>query len=556
MSQSEVTLKLSCQNNAAQLAVVDGDYKVVASGVSPFETKLAPGIYSLRARVGDAIKERVEVLRADEPVYQFQLDSPQFQSAIPILGTSTHHEYQDQTPKQFTSNRPQVVLGQQSSFVLYVRDVSRTNFNITPGQRSVYEANFDGFGLLRTDGTELVDFDIAAHKDVDNGYVGAQIQIDPGAYVLAWRHRQERWCMPINAVAGFSAQIYLRLQPTSTDSPAMRPDFRSASYVFDAKNTGFDPMRSDLNALESVRLAFERGRNVVEAPVMRQMLSDKFDNPMLGLYAAHLLLADERRDLALLEEVIRNTAGLLGKTFPDVVALAWGYEKRTQRRPQGFDDRPWPELLQELQGPPLLMRSWDLLVACAQEVAPGEASRLPALSVAADLVAAGIYLVWQTRFPRKPTEIAATTRIPLPRPVSNDLGLVLAQTSITSRSFDFAAKTVDRVLGPLGIGVKSLKITASEIRKTEEAAAALQSLARKYDWSERLDRFIAADANLSQFTGLQRDLMTVLRQASADRQILRGLDDRFVTALIASNRIPIETLAQALEGLDQAAVAA
>jgi hypothetical protein len=558
LSQSEVTLKMTCANAAAQLAVVDGDFKIVAFGFSPFETKIAPGIYSLQARVGDAIKERIEVLRPETLVHQFQLDAPEFQSAIPILGTSTHHEYQQDTPRRFTNNQPQVVLGQGSAFVLYVRDSSRSNFtDFTQDQRSVYQANFSGFRLLRTDGTELVDFDMAAHKDFDAGYIGALIQIDPGPYVLAWQQRRERWCMPVNAAADFSAQIYLRLQSPSHDDFVMRPDFGGVSYVFDRKYAGFDPMRSDLNALESVRLAFERGRNVVETPIMRMMLSDKFENPMLGLYAAHLLLADANRDQSLLNEVIKNTTRMLGKNFPDCVALAYGYEKLTGKRPDGADDRSWPVLLRELQGPPLLMRSWDLIVACAQATAPGE--RFPALSVAADLVAGGIYLLWQTRLPRLHTEFESTTVVQPRVAIPKDIDMVLEQRSISSLSFDFAAKTVDRfssVLQPLGVGVKSARIAAMDIQDANQAATALQTLARKFDWNAKAEKFLGADSNLSRFSGLQRDLVTVLRSTGSDRQILRGLDERFVSALVASNRIPIGTLAEALEGLDEAAAAA
>jgi hypothetical protein len=69
------------------------------------------------------------------------------------------------------------------------------------------------------------------------------------------------------------------------------------------------------------------------------------------------------------------------------------------------------------------------------------------------------------------------------------------------------------------------------------------------------NKFRGADKDLAQFTGLQRDLLAVMRQAATDRQMLRGLDTGFVQTLITSNRIPIDSLAEALAGLDEAAAA-
>jgi hypothetical protein len=557
MSKSDVTLKMSCRNRVAQLFVVDGDFRVVARGTSPLVTELTPGIYSLKAKVGDAVSERVEVLRERDDPYEFELKAPEFESAVPISGTSTHHEYQELTPGRFTGDSvPNIKRGDGSAFVLYVRDSLGRNFNA--GQD--YAANFDGFRLQSADGKVLVNFDADAVKDIQAGYIGAQVRLDAGSYVLAREHDGECLCLPVQTVPGLALQIYLRLQPVSQSSVEMRPDFRGVSYVFDAIDAVFDPSREDVEALETVRFALEKGRNVVQAPDMRALLSGKFRDPMLGLYAAHILLMDEQRDVELLDMVICNTAELLRPDFPDVVALAFGYERLTKKRPNGFGERPWADLLKEIKGPPLLVRSWDLLVACAKVAAAGEFGQLRVFRVASDLAVAGIYLVWQTKVPRHFDGYTETIELKEPASWYEFPGTLIAQSELLTNGYDWARNTAGRLAGrlpqTLQVAIGQFKVAAAEIRTPQAAALALQGLAGKYRWDDVVQRLRRADSRLAQLTGLQRDLMMVLRQAAADSDVRRGLNTDFVTALLNSNRVPIDSLAEALAGLDETAAAA
>jgi hypothetical protein len=279
---------------------------------------------------------------------------------------------------------------------------------------------------------------------------------------------------------------------------------------------------------------------------MRQMLSNKFQNPMLGLYAAHILLADKNSDSQLLEDVINNTADKLKEDFPDVVGLAWGYERLTNKRPSRFNGRPWPELLKELKGPPLLVRSWDLLVACTQIVTAGRFESMDAFHVAGDLVAAGIYLTWEARVPRK---VAQTE-------VARESGPAPSEPTFITKGYDLALDAIvkftpHRVL----VAFNQVRIVATEIRDSEEAAAALQILARKYQWDDVLEKIRRTDKQLALLTGLQLDLIAVMRQADS-RRLVRGLDAGFVDALLKSKRIPIDSLAEALAGLDDTATQA
>src|SRR5690242_15174292 len=54
---------------------------------------------------------------------------------------------------------------------------------------------------------------------------------------------------------------------------------------------------------------------------MDELLMGKFENPMKGLVAAHLLLLDAQPRLDLVAHVVGNTGGLVGADHPDVLAL-------------------------------------------------------------------------------------------------------------------------------------------------------------------------------------------------------------------------------------------
>ncbi len=80
----------------------------------------------------------------------------------------------------------------------------------------------------------------------------------------------------------------------------------------------------------------------------------------------------------------------------------------------------------------------------------------------------------------------------------------------------------------------------------------MSRLAHKHRWADAIKRLNAGDGELAQLTVLQRNLVGILLQlGAADRGTRRELGPEFVDALLRSNRVPLETLAQSLAGLDK-----
>jgi hypothetical protein len=547
MSTSEVSLQLSCDNAAAELLVVNGEFKLVAKGSTPLNTKVEPGIYALKAKIGAQVHEQLQVIDGSQQSYAFYLKAPEFESAMPLTHTKTSREYHQYSLDRFTQpGEPFIALGEGSVIVLYVRDTSRRNFEHKREQEVEYSSNFDGFRLMDAAGAELVNFDEKATRSIDQGYIGAQVRVSPGHYVLAWERGDQETRLALNTAPGWVLQVFIRLQPVAANSVAMHPDFSEAAFAYDRIGMKYLADRDDFRMLEAARLALLDRRNIVTGEMMRNILTGKYDNPMLGVYGAYLLVGAPEIDLDLLGRVITNTATLLaGGDNPDIVALAWIYASKTKARPIGFDTRPWAEILASLKGPPLLVQSWDALVACAQG-AQLDISTLPAFRVAGDLAVSGIVLTWEHRKQKS----AAV----------DELG------DEASSMFTRLGKAVWNTVAPRLLGRKAdgtqaplpaLEVKVADITTPEAAADALRLLAKKAKWDNWL-KLVYKDRqkadSVATFSPLQRDLISTLARATLEPETAEGINERYINSVMQAHRVPLSTVAAALRALDVVAV--
>lgn len=544
MSTSEVSLQLTCDNAAAELLVVNNEFKVVAKGAAPLEAKIEPGIYALKAKIGAQVSEALEVIDGSQPSYSFRLKAPEFDSAMPLTNTRTSREYHENSLARFTKpGESSVALGAGSAIVLYVRDTSGRNFDVKPEQAHAYARNFNGFRLLDAAGGELVNFDDKATRHLEDGYIGARVQLMPGHYVLGWQHGNQETRLALNTATGWALHVFIRLQPVA-GSTAMAPDFSEAAFAYDHIDTTYSAHREDFRMLEAARLALLDRSNVVTGQTMRSILTGKYENPMLGVYGGHML-AGATDDLHLFEQVVANTARLLGQDNPDVVALAWLYESKKHERPAGFDARPWPEVLGGLKGPPLLVHSWDALLACAQ-AAQLDIAKLPAFRVAGDLAVSGIVLTWEHR---KQKDVPAAAPAAAGESALAKWGKAIWK-AVAPR---LLGRTADGTEAP----VPSLEVKVADITTPKAAAAAMQLLAKKAQW----DRWLSlvhkdrdqADS-VATFSPLQRDLISTLARTTLEPETVEGVDEAYINSIMHAHRVPLSTVAAALRALDVVAV--
>ena len=580
MSPSNVSVTLTCDNPAAELIIVNSEFEPVAHGLSPLSASVPPGIYALKSKIGANVSERLESLAPRDQDYQFHLDEPEFESPMPLVNTATSREYQTSSIEQFMST-PAVpfMTGSDCALMLYVRDTSRRNLDLTEEHRDEYASNFRGLSLLDPQGKELIDFDSHSTFDADRGYVGANIELVAGPYVLAWKDGDERTCLAVNTIADWVLQIYIRLQPVSATSIKMRPDFGDAAFSYDRLGSGYSAYREDYRTMEAARQALIEQSNLKRGQLIRELLHQKFENPMLGIYACHLIMVGDQDYPENLGDFLANTASLVGPSYPDLLPLAWRYETVTGKRPDGFDPRPWAELLAAVKGPPLLTLSWDLLLECA-DACEVSIEALPAFSPAGNLAVSGAVLTWNERIGARTLEAqqlegasigavpsAARTRRHIGRSKSkagvSDGGAAIAEsTSLWDRFRSSAWKAVSPFLTRLPDGshapVPRLEIKDMGIETPEAAADAARLLAAKAPWQDiarYMNRRSTREAKeFGSVSTLQRDLMMTLARAADEPEILEAINSDYISSLMRAHRVRLGTVATALRGLDLIAV--
>jgi hypothetical protein len=144
-------------------------------------------------------------------------------------------------------------------------------------------------------------------------------------------------------------QVFLQVSDyLLTDGTTQRVCDMSGAAIAISPEQVFQPQRERTRLAELARYALTQSRRILSDGLLNDLLDEKFDDPMLGLFGAHLLLRDKPEDTRLFRVVTDNLLRLLGPNHPDVRAL-W------RRREGGGAGVPL-----ELESPPMLRLSWDL----------------------------------------------------------------------------------------------------------------------------------------------------------------------------------------------------
>jgi hypothetical protein len=240
------------------------------------------------------------------------------------------------------------------------------------------------------DGHQIVNLERDGHPytsdpELWDPCISCAVEIDPGAYVLRWRNeRGIEVEQTLFAAPDWQTQVFLL-----RDLSRVRGEIRTSNHTDERiyisilmSRNGFDPTSDILHVAEEARVALAEERQV-GSEMVNKLLCEKVNNPTLGLLGAHLMLlartslelkrqratkgrtklAPVKFEQSLFDKVVRNLSELLGKSHPDIIALA------TQSKDLELAD------LDVLNSPPMLWRSWRFLVAASNsrpELVPKE----------------------------------------------------------------------------------------------------------------------------------------------------------------------------------------
>jgi hypothetical protein len=336
----------------AEVFVIDHAFGMVARAVgSGLSIDLEPGVYKVKARLGEATTERIVTLIDDETVDLSALDIP---SPAPSAGTSQTHETHMQAAFDVARRGP-IAAGSGAEIVVMARRFGGTSQAdaVPPARLSLRGAGDAVLADLDRDGDGRLDLTDTA--------LGTRVEVDPGTYTLHWAGRGGIEVeQSVQAVAGWQTQVFVL-----TEIPH---GGRHRATILMSRDQ-FEPS-ADARLVEAARCALADERKVASEDNTRTFLVS--DDPMLALYGAHLMLIAARSieatehsaerggrpqgtspvtfDQSVFNDSVRRLQMMLGNDHPDVVALA------TRASDQNLES-PAP-----VAAPPMLWRSWVLLI--------------------------------------------------------------------------------------------------------------------------------------------------------------------------------------------------
>jgi hypothetical protein len=361
-------------DTGTEIVVTDANRARVGSDAGRLSLQLPPGLYKARFKAGSVSSDRVfEVV--DKPVH-LSAPSLEIRSPVPLAGTATTHEYQEDGARAL-SHLPPEKIGAGSEIALFARD-SEKRINVGPPAEP-----WRGLVLQRLSGIADVDFSATGTRDPNRGFGASRVELDPGAYLLTLERKSGPVLqLPVVASAGWRTTVFVNCAGTAGER---EPDLYAASAIVSRLGEPFEPYDEVLRFAELAKQSLAQGRVSVDAESLSKMLHLKFEYPMVGILAGHLMLLSGKPSYELLCTVVDNLEKLV-PGHPDVLALRVALI-RDGATPAQDDLR--------LAYPPMLRSSWDIFVEAS--------SRMPLLlpvnaewmKYAHGLCGSQLWLTWQ-----------------------------------------------------------------------------------------------------------------------------------------------------------------
>lgn len=371
------------------IAIMKGDLTVLKESVGRLEVELTPGLYKARFASPTAIRDTIFEVSGNEAVVHVPVPADlTVASPAPLSAGTTSGDHESLASR--LSDEPGVHLGQGASLFIFVRQLPHT-----PAPAGHPAA---GVTLRTSSGQELFDL---SNLSLHNGCTGVNLSVTPGTYLL--RVERQNGAAPIEqsvvACAGWQTQIFLPLGPLTCEDKTPRPQLEHAAVFMAEEGQGFQPAKRASAWTEMARTWLARGEPVVplndvrralgdaretrrqglDPQTLHKMMREKLSNPMLGIYAAHLMIIHPHPDEGLMRELSDTLKELIGD-HPDVLAIDLWLSGKGKPRP--YDS------------PPMLRTSWDILVNRTREHGQLAPSGSYTTRIAGRLWGAGAWLIW------------------------------------------------------------------------------------------------------------------------------------------------------------------
>jgi hypothetical protein len=364
-----------------EIFLIDSNLDLVERAVGILDVQQPPGRYEVKLRAGTTTFE--ELIKVEKESFRRSYPPLEFSSPVPLDNTYKTHESHCKNAKAH-SRKKHVDKGSGSFIYLFARDWTSKQHDKDPESSGPYPHPARGLTLLDKTGRELVNFEEESDKDLDREpWAACNVSIDPGSYILRLKAPDGSvWERTLVASPKWQTQCFL-LQRAYNELRG--PDLSGATVLLKNQDLGFEPDSYDSRLMELARLGLTNEHQILSKQV-ENILTRKFNNPLLGIFGAHLLLQLEQTrgrtyEADLLQIVVKNLRKLLKAPHPDVEALAWH---------AGLGDPNY-----YFETPPMMRRGWSLI---ANASAQSESDIMPADSLTTRIynriVAEEPWLVW------------------------------------------------------------------------------------------------------------------------------------------------------------------
>ena len=366
-SRPKVTLIADPGGAYAEVEVLDGNLNPVdlPHNVGRVEVKLDPGAYAVRFRAGDEVQEKLVFLQRPGVTRTVELEPSEtldFATSAPVRDTRTSRTHHTENAVRLSLSAPQpLATGDKvGTLMLFARDTEETR-KIRPKDLA------QGILLMTPAGEPVADLARVGERSRPQNWAGAHLALKPGPYRLRLPagSTAEIFEQMIFVGRDWQTQVFLHGRGLGQYGTTRRIDPALTSILMARSGQGFDPNRDDFRRTEASLQALAAGREVIPPPNLeRQTLWAKYQNPMLGIYGAHLHLRREKINPDLMRKVVRNLLNLVGP-LPDVIAIGWGSLIRA--RSGKAELRQLLKQAGPVDKPPLLAASWAWLVRATAE---------------------------------------------------------------------------------------------------------------------------------------------------------------------------------------------
>jgi hypothetical protein len=343
---------------ATETFVIDHAFRLVARGVGNFTCDLVPGLYKFKFRSGLAVAEAPQEVLPDSPAPQ-RITAPAlaFSSAAPLQNTRRVSDDQLGEAERVSSG-PATRHGNGSFLFLFVR---------CEGDGPPPPNAAEGLTLHSIDGALIADVAAAPSSSAD--CAGLLVELDPGPFRLRMVCEGGPLEQVVITCGGWQTQAFLR-----RDTANLRASTSLATASVLMSRGAFHAGDEMLRYADAARIALAGKRVTMPRELLQGLLDEKFDNPMLGIYAAHALCATDSDSL--LQRVIEALQRLI-PGHPDVVSLSFGQAK-----------------VPPIGVPPMLRSSWASIIDATldgrAQLEPGSlAARIPS-----SLLEGTPWLIW------------------------------------------------------------------------------------------------------------------------------------------------------------------